>query len=572
MQDFIFTLLLGLSSLFGVNQVQSDLNWKILKKWESVNSKWVFEAKSTTIISQCQAGQFLSFPQIIHGIHNVWIDGKLIIQTGDPSFKKASSFYERPSIDCKFLKNSSEIRWEVISYSYFFSKLQEFPALVSAKQIVINNIFDVSLNFASAMSLIVFTLLSIFLFAGKISKDYLAILIIGGLSFTTYSVVVIADKVGLDISMLAAHKIADIALWIGATSYFYFFMIRRIIGVGLFRVYLAFLSIALLILTFGSNPDEVQFGTLFPMPVATAIFCIFLINLVRKYDWSQIKETGIEFISALMFVVVCINDLLNIFGIIRGYMVLPLVSLLVFFHLAAIVNSNIRESFRQKEKLMADLKSQHMLEQVAHDIRSPLSVLNLLVPSFTKEPDHEKASLLIQASQRIEGIAGELLNKSSSYSTARVFDLIRFVENVIHEKQIEYGSQNDVKIYFSNLVSGTALVKLQESEVARMLSNLINNSVDAMNGIDNPKIKIEIACIDSKITLSIVDNGKGMSPEILSKIGQRGITFGKKIDSSGSGLGLFHAKTFLESNNGKLEITTLFVGTCVKIMFNKYNG
>lgn len=142
----------------------------------------------------------------------------------------------------------------------------------------------------------------------------------------------------------------------------------------------------------------------------------------------------------------------------------------------------------------------------------------------------------------------------------------------LNEKQIEYGSQNDVKIYFSNLVSGTALVKLQESEVARMLSNLINNSVDAMNGIDNPKIKIEIACIDSKITLSIVDNGKGMSPEILSKIGQRGITFGKKIDSSGSGLGLFHAKTFLESNNGKLEITTLFVGSCVKIMFNKYNG
>ena len=72
---------------------------------------------------------------------------------------------------------------------------------------------------------------------------------------------------------------------------------------------------------------------------------------------------------------------------------------------------------------------------------------------------------------------------------------------------------------------------------------------------------------DKNIILTVSDNGKGIPPAILAKLGQRGETHGK---AGGSGLGLFHARTTAVSWGGSLVITsTPGQGTTVTIKLPK---
>ena len=61
----------------------------------------------------------------------------------------------------------------------------------------------------------------------------------------------------------------------------------------------------------------------------------------------------------------------------------------------------------------------------------------------------------------------------------------------------------------------------------------------------------------------VSDNGKGIAGENLSKAGQRGFSFGK---ANGNGLGLSHARSFVEAAGGKLTIQSrVGLGTMVTL-------
>ncbi len=67
--------------------------------------------------------------------------------------------------------------------------------------------------------------------------------------------------------------------------------------------------------------------------------------------------------------------------------------------------------------------------------------------------------------------------------------------------------------------------------------------------------------------MSIKDNGSGIPEQILAKLGQRGETHGK---TGGSGLGLYHAKSMIESWKGNLTIeSSVGEGTIINIMLPK---
>ena len=70
------------------------------------------------------------------------------------------------------------------------------------------------------------------------------------------------------------------------------------------------------------------------------------------------------------------------------------------------------------------------------------------------------------------------------------------------------------------------------------------------------------------IQIQVSDNGKGIPPEILPKLMQRGSTHGKR---GGSGLGLYHAKTTLQSWDGDLKIESKS-GTTVSLILPNHKN
>lgn len=191
--------------------------------------------------------------------------------------------------------------------------------------------------------------------------------------------------------------------------------------------------------------------------------------------------------------------------------------------------------------------------KLAHDIRSPLSVLNLLGSRMqTNDPDID--DLFKQATNRINDIANDLLQRKTV--TANV-DIVKCVREIIDEKKLLYSEINfsvyqQADRYFS--------CELDQNEMRRILSNILNNSIEALQSTNKEKKIIDIDVKNSKdiCTLIIRDNGCGISKENLQKIGSKRFSFGKdKTTESGSGIGVYSAKEYLRNNKGNLEITSI---------------
>ncbi len=68
----------------------------------------------------------------------------------------------------------------------------------------------------------------------------------------------------------------------------------------------------------------------------------------------------------------------------------------------------------------------------------------------------------------------------------------------------------------------------------------------------------------------VSDNGKGIPSHILARLGEHGISYGKKGTESGSGLGIYHAKKTVEEWGGKFEVRSREgIGTAIEIKLPK---
>lgn len=238
-----------------------------------------------------------------------------------------------------------------------------------------------------------------------------------------------------------------------------------------------------------------------------------------------------------------------------------------YLSIVNLVNENVR--------LQLDRNFANLAQQVAHDVRSPLSVFNMLIPLLKNEKNTETIELLIQASNRINNIASDLLNKSNSIDSNKGFlsscEIGRVVKEVIVEKRV---TEKQRKIVFNNQMnSGSKKYQcLSESELARILSNLVNNSIEATS-VSKGLIKIDLIEEVDYIVISITDNGRGIPTELLDQIGKKGFSHGKERDTNaGFGLGVYHAKSTIHATGGTFSIeSSIGKGTKIKICLRSAN-
>ncbi|NBX81971.1 ATP-binding protein [bacterium] len=100
-------------------------------------------------------------------------------------------------------------------------------------------------------------------------------------------------------------------------------------------------------------------------------------------------------------------------------------------------------------------------------------------------------------------------------------------------------------------LNSDALCPLAAEDLKRTLSNLINNACEAVGGTGTIELGAETLPDGSRIWVK--DNGSGVSPDLISKLGNRGFSFGKK---NGHGLGVSHAKATVERAGGTFQIVS----------------
>lgn len=229
-------------------------------------------------------------------------------------------------------------------------------------------------------------------------------------------------------------------------------------------------------------------------------------------------------------------------------------------HLITAVRSN-----REENQLRAvDSATAKLAKQMAHDIRSPLTALRVLVGHLAGVPEEHRV-MIRNAVQRIEDIANDLRAKQEQDSGVpgeenggmSVQLLSSLIEPLISEKRTQHRAKLGVEIHAAlDAESYGLFAAVQPTELKRVISNLINNAVEAM---DRGLVTVAVRQAAEQVVITVTDTGKGIPPELLPKLMQQGATFGK---AGGSGLGLYHARTMMESWGGTLVLSSrVGVGT-----------
>ncbi len=233
--------------------------------------------------------------------------------------------------------------------------------------------------------------------------------------------------------------------------------------------------------------------------------------------------------------------------------------------------STFQIALRKQTSELLQLREQaaiaHLAAQVAHDIRSPVSALNIVMAT-SPELSQERRQLAQSALTRIQEISDDLM---TSYRTnakrqplaMTATPILPLIESSIEEKRLIIQNRPETKIVFtsqSGLDQCTTTVS--PADMKRVISNLLNNAIESLvggRGCVEVKLGIELQFI----TLDIIDNGKGIPKSVLPKLSFRGVSAGKE----GTGLGLYHARTTIEPAGGQLVISSVEgEGTHVRLL------
>lgn len=229
----------------------------------------------------------------------------------------------------------------------------------------------------------------------------------------------------------------------------------------------------------------------------------------------------------------------------------------------------IKEQKEQTQKNLFNLAT-----QVAHDIRSPLAAINTALSHVISIPE-QKRIIIRNAANRINDIANHILIKSknnfsdSSNNKSGASDspelIFAILDNIVAEKNYEYDKTNvSIQLKYSEC-SLNCFSTVNIASLKRVLSNLINNSIEAISSGGN--IVISLTCNTDYVIIILEDNGCGIPSHVLPTIAEQGFSFNKK---NGAGIGLTYAKQYLNQISGTLHIESKEkIGTKITICLSR---
>lgn len=224
-------------------------------------------------------------------------------------------------------------------------------------------------------------------------------------------------------------------------------------------------------------------------------------------------------------------------------------------------------SKQELEKNQREKAWREIAQQVAHEIKNPLTPMKLTLQQLERSLQHDEGneklkravlSLLSQVNS-----LDELASSFSSFAkmpepVMKPIELVSLVNRVInlHANESEIMLRSEVT---------EAPVLADEQLLGRILSNIILNGIQAVPKGRQAKIVVTITHRSPYFSIAISDNGSGIDPELKDKVFLPHFTTKK----TGSGLGLAIARQGIEQMGGRISFSTSVEGTTFQINLPK---
>lgn len=228
-----------------------------------------------------------------------------------------------------------------------------------------------------------------------------------------------------------------------------------------------------------------------------------------------------------------------------------------------------------REKELGDLKSR-FVSMASHEFRTPLSTIlssASLLAKYTQTDEQDKRDKHIQRIKNSVTNLTDILNEFLSIGriedgriTVRynTFNVKEFVTNLCTEMSTHARSAQ--KIIYRH--SGEQLLTLDESLLRNIIFNLLSNAIKFSN--EDGEINVSTLQDNNGFTLSIADNGIGISAEDQEHLFERFFRATNVTNIQGTGLGLHIVGKYSELMNGQIDFKSeLNKGTSITIFFEK---
>ncbi|SDE04445.1 sensor histidine kinase [Niabella drilacis] len=226
--------------------------------------------------------------------------------------------------------------------------------------------------------------------------------------------------------------------------------------------------------------------------------------------------------------------------------------------------SQLQESADRLARSEREEAWREMARQVAHEIKNPLTPMKLSL-QYLQKAIAEKSSNV----QQLTSSVAKTLVEQIDYLSKIAADFSQFA-NINHVKEMVFDlhevlqplesiySKNPDVTFHWKMLPGSVTIKADKTQMNRLFTNLLVNAIDACDKNTQGVISVRETLENSAVTVSITDNGTGISDEMRNKIFTPNFT----TKSSGTGLGLAMCKSIVEKANGTIWFETeLGVGT-----------
>lgn len=231
------------------------------------------------------------------------------------------------------------------------------------------------------------------------------------------------------------------------------------------------------------------------------------------------------------------------------------------------------------ENLASNLRYNSLVEMasgVAHEINNPLAIIlgktSIVLEMFKKSNiDKEKAVNNLESVCATVGRVVNIVKNLEIYSenTNKKNYLNNNLSKIINDSILFCEERiNKLKVQIKLICSDVLELNCSPIKITQCLVNLISNSLDAIEKLNEKWIIINVEEEVEKISIFITDSGKGIhDPEILNRLMQP--FFSTKDTGKGVGLGLSIVKGIVSEHNGEFFFNKDFDNTQFVMRFPK---
>jgi len=224
----------------------------------------------------------------------------------------------------------------------------------------------------------------------------------------------------------------------------------------------------------------------------------------------------------------------------------------------------------QKEAAWSDVA-----RRMAHEINNPLTPIQLSAERIKKRfssdtvfqsidgardsmtSKEEDLNFIVASTDTIVNqveVLREMVNAFGKFAEQPKLKVERINMFKIIDEAIGLYLKDHKAVKFSSKYADNAFIDGDEKKLRQILNNLLKNSIDALNNIENPRITVATRDVQisnrSFLELSIEDNGIGFSEETLNKAFEPYVSTKPK----GKGLGLAIVKNIVDEHQGHIAI------------------